>query len=116
MRIRHAIAVVSLGTATGLTAACAGGMPTGGSDLNNPGTWAYDGCKQAVLGRIQRDHPQAQAIQFDGHVSETKETDSRSVLTGEGKFPNGGDNFHFRFRCEVNRDLKSVGDAKYDKI
>jgi hypothetical protein len=118
MRIRNATAVIGLGTIVGLTAACAGGgsKPTGGSDLNNPGTWAYEGCKQAVLARVKRDHPQAQAIQFDGHMSEIKETDSRSALTGEGKFPKDGDNFHFRFRCEVNRDTKTVGDAKYDKI
>jgi hypothetical protein len=116
VNIRNVISGVGLATAVGLVAACAGGKPTGGSDLNNPGTWSYEGCKQAVLERVRRDHPHVQAIQFDGHVSEIKQTDSRSALTGKGRFPKNGDNFHFQFRCEVNRDTKTIGDAKYDKI
>lgn len=118
MTLRGVLLFAGLSVTAAVVAGCAGGggRPTGGSDLNNPGTWAYEGCKQAVLERVKRDHPQVQTIQFDGHVNEIKETDSRSALTGEGKFPKNGDSFHFSFRCEVNRDLKTVGDAKYDKI
>lgn len=107
--------VVVTGCQTGGSSGSTRGRATGGSDLNNPGTWAYDGCRAAVLARVQRDHPHVRAIQFVGHVSEEKETDSRSVLFGEGKFPKDGDNVHFSFRCEVNRDTKKVGQAKYDK-
>ena len=41
-------------------------------DLNDPGSWAYEGCKQGLLARVQRDHPQVQAIDIDGHVNEEK--------------------------------------------
>lgn len=49
-------------------------------------------------------------------MKEVKETNSRSTLTGEGKFPKNGDNFRLSLRCEVNRDTKTVDNAKYDKI
>ena len=95
-------------------AACAGGSSRA-SDLTDPGSWAYEGCKQGVLERIKRDHPQVQAIELDSHISETKDTDRKSTLVGEGKFPKDNDNFHFKFKCEVDRDNKSILEVKYDK-
>ena len=84
-------------------------------DLNDPGSWAYEGCKQGLLARVQRDHPQVQAIDIDGHVSEEKIDDRKSTLTGEAHFPKDGDNYHLTFECTVDRDAKQVLEVKYDK-
>lgn len=115
MRNRAIFSFAGLGFTVAVVAACAVGGSSGGTNINDAGSWAYEGCKRGLLERVQRDHPQAKAVEIVGHVTETKTSDSKSTLSGEGKFPKDGDNFHFTFTCEVNRDNKTIQTVKYDK-
>lgn len=87
----------------------------GGSDINNPGSWAYEGCKQGLLTEVRYDHPQVQSIQIDGHVTEYRETDHRSTLSGKAKYNKNGDMRHITFECAVDPKEKKILKVKYDK-
>lgn len=121
MALRRSMSLIAVITALPMLAACSGGgnnqngANLQGTDLNDPGSWAYQGCKQALLQRIRADHPQVETIDIVGHVTEEKDTDSRSVLSGEAKFLKGSDNFHLTFTCQVDRGRKQIIRAKYDK-
>jgi len=84
-------------------------------DLNDPGSWAYEGCKQGLLNDIRQNHPQVQAIQIEGHVTEIKETDQKSELRGKAKYSKDGDMRHITFTCTVDRDEKKIRHVEYDK-
>jgi uncharacterized protein (DUF342 family) len=87
----------------------------GSGDLSSPGSWAYQACKSELLQEIKRDHPNAHAIELTGPVSDRYESENKSVLVGQGKFPRDGNDYYFDFRCEVNRNTKSVMRVSYDK-
>ncbi len=85
------------------------------SDLNDPGSWAYKGCKQALLNDIRQKHPQVQDIQIEGQVTETKETNQKSELTGQAKYRKNGDMRHITFACSVDRSGNQIQHVNYDK-
>ena len=86
-----------------------------GSNLNDPGSWAYEGCKQQLLNQIRQHHPQVQAVQIEGHITEIKETDQKSELTGQAKYRKNGDMRHITFTCTVDRGEKKIRHVNYDK-
>ena len=86
-----------------------------GDDLNDPGSWAYEGCKQELLNQVRQSHPQVQAIEIEGHVKENKETDQKSELIGKAKFSKDGDIRHITFTCTVDRGEKKIRHVNYAK-
>ena len=86
-----------------------------GSDLNNPGSWAYEGCKQELLNQVRQDHPQVQTIEIEGHLTEYKDTDQKSELTGSAKYRKNGDMRHITFTCTVDRSGNKILHVNYDK-
>lgn len=83
-------------------------------DLNDPGSWAYEGCKQGLLTQIKQQHPQVTAVEIDGHVDRQRETDRKEKLTGKAKFKKGDDFKHVTFECIVDREDKQIEKVKYD--
>lgn len=83
-------------------------------ELNDPGSWAYEGCKQGLLDQIKQQHPQVTAVEIDGHVERERETDRKEKLTGKAKFNKGDDFKHVTFECIVDREDKQIEKVKYD--
>ena len=85
-------------------------------ELNDPGSWAYKGCEQALVAKIQKDRPQAKNIEIQGHVEKERKTDRKSVLSGEARFKNNDDEMrHVEFTCTVDREAKQIEGVDYEK-
>lgn len=84
-------------------------------ELNDPGSWAYEGCKQALLEKVKKDRPLVQTIEINGRVGKERQSDRKSLLTGEARFEREGEMKHITFSCTVNRDDKKIEKVTYEK-
>lgn len=84
-------------------------------ELNDPGSWAYEGCKKGLLDQIKQQHPQVTAVEIDGHMDRERESDRKEKLSGKATFNKGDENKHVTFECIVDREGQKVEKVKYDK-
>lgn len=84
-------------------------------ELNEPGSWAYEGCQRALLAKVKKDRPLVTAIEITGRVERERQSGRESVLKGEARFEREGDKKHVTFECTVDRDAKKILGVDYDK-
>jgi hypothetical protein len=105
-----------------LVSACAGGSHGNhtssgpqATELNDPESWAYQACTDALLAQIKQKHPQVTAVKIDGHMSRQRLTDRKEKLTGSAKYDKGDDFKHLTFECIVDREDKQVEKLEYNQ-